>query len=204
MSKKLFSIFFALLLAASGTAFGQTTAFTFQGKLTDASLPANGPYDLVFKLFDSAEGGTQIGTDIIIEDQNVAAGLFTVSLDFGQAAFSIGDPRFVQVSVRQGASTGAFTELNPRQQITSAPYAVRSAESFFAESANIAITAENAAQLGGVSFSQYVLTTDPRMTNERQPAAGSTNYIQNSLTQTSANFNINGNGTVGGTLTALR
>ena len=194
MSKKLFSIFFALLLAASGTAFGQTTAFTFQGKLTDASLPANGPYDLVFKLFDSAEGGTQIGTDIVIEDQNVAAGLFTVSLDFGQSAFSIGDPRFVQVSVRQGASTGAFTDLTPRQQITSAPYSVKSRR---ADLAGYSEIAGDSAALGGVPPSQYVLTTDPRMTNERQPAAGSTNYIQNQNTspQASSNFSISGTGT---------
>ena len=34
-------------------AFAQNTAFTYQGKLTDGTGPANGQYDLQFKLVDS-------------------------------------------------------------------------------------------------------------------------------------------------------
>ncbi len=188
------TVILGVVLMGSSSIFGQTSAFTFQGKLTDGSLNANGPYDLTFRLFDSIEAGTQIGADIVIDDVNVSGGLFTVSLDFGQAAFSIGDPRFVQISIRQGAGTGAFTELTPRQQITSAPYAVKSAEAYFSETANLAIVSENSAQLGGISFSQYVLTNDPRMTDARPPTAGSENYIQNTTSQTNASFNINGSG----------
>ena len=39
-----------LLLWASAAAFAQSTAFTYQGKLADTGNPANGPYDLQFKL----------------------------------------------------------------------------------------------------------------------------------------------------------
>jgi hypothetical protein len=64
-----------------------------------------------------------------------------------------------------------------------------------------ATTATNALSLGGVAANQYVLTGDGRLSDERNPLPGSTNYIQNSETQQSAtNFNISGNGTAGGTL----
>ena len=49
----------ALLLAVSMNA--QTTQFTYQGKLSDASSPANGSYDFQFKLFDALSGGAQQG-----------------------------------------------------------------------------------------------------------------------------------------------
>jgi hypothetical protein len=72
---------------------------------------------------------------------------------------------------------------NPRQQIKSVPYAVRSA------------TSGNADQLGGVNSSQFVQTNDPRLTDARTPTAGSTFYIHNGTgTQAGANFDISGTG----------
>lgn len=63
-----------------------------------------------------------------------------------------------------------------------------------------ATTANNALNLGGVAANQYVVTTDPRMSDARLPTAGSANYIQNRATQQAAsNFNISGNGAIGGT-----
>jgi len=57
-------------------------------------------------------------------------------------------------------------------------------------------TASNALNLGGIAANQYVVTTDPRMTDARTPIAGSSNYIQNgTAAQTSSNFNISGTGT---------
>ncbi len=47
------------VLCLSAIAAAQTTAFTYQGKLSDAGSPANGQYQLQFKLYDA--GGTQIG-----------------------------------------------------------------------------------------------------------------------------------------------
>ena len=38
----------------------QTTSFTYQGRLTDAGNPANGNYDLQFKLFDTVTVGTGV------------------------------------------------------------------------------------------------------------------------------------------------
>ena len=80
---------FALAVAVSA----QTTTFTYQGKLTDASITANGPYDFTFKLYDAI--GTQVGSDVLVDDVNVAVGIFTVNLDFGAAAFTNGAARFI-------------------------------------------------------------------------------------------------------------
>src|SRR3989442_3664745 len=186
----------ALLLSlSSGRALAQTTAFTYQGRLTDGGTPANGNYDLQFTLWDSLSGGSQIGSTQALPAVQVSGGVFTVTLDFGANAFP-GANRFLEINARlSGAS--AFTLLSPRQQITSTPYAVRSGI------AAIADTATNATQLGGVGASQYVQTGDSRLTDSRAPTAGSSNYIQNSaIQQSSSNFNISGDGTSGGTLSS--
>lgn len=120
------SVLLTLCIVASfGIARAQTSEFTYQGKLTDANAAANGQYDFTFRLFDAASGGTQIGADAFFDNVPVTGGIFTVNLDFGVSAFSNGAARFLEISVRTGASTGAFTALAPRQQMTSAPFAIR-------------------------------------------------------------------------------
>ena len=97
------------------------TAFTYQGRLTDGGNPANGAYDLEFKLYNAAGGGTQVGSTVTLADVTVSDGLFTVSLDFG-AVFD-GTDLWLQIGVRPGDSGGTYTSLSPRQPLTAAPYA---------------------------------------------------------------------------------
>jgi hypothetical protein len=195
------SVAFLSVLLTTTTALGQSTGFTYQGRLTDGGTAANGNYDLQFALWDSATGGTQIGSTVTLSTVPVSNGVFTVSLDFGAAAFP-GASRFLEISARP-VSAGSFTLLSPRQQVTSTPYAIRSANASLADNATNATTATNATQLGGVAASQYVQTNDSRLSDARPPAAGSSSYIQNSTTQQAgANFNISGDGTSGGTLSA--
>lgn len=99
------------------------TMFTYQGRLTDGGAPANGFYDFEFRLYDALSGGAQVGNTLTPGDINVSNGLFTVSLDFGASAFT-GNPRYLNIGVRPGASTGAYTNLTPRQPISPAPYAL--------------------------------------------------------------------------------
>ncbi len=175
MRKQLEYIFtLALLFGAIfiTSANAQTTAFTYQGRLADGGVVANATYDMQFKLFDAAASGNQVGATLTNATVQVASGIFTVPLDFGAASFP-GADRFIEVSVRPAGSVTAYTTLTPRQKVTSTPYAVQALN---------AITATTATNL----------TT-----------AGSANFIQNTTTQQAAsNFNISGNGTVGGTLTA--
>jgi len=179
-----------LLLALSGgndTASAQSTAFAYQGKLTDAGNPANGNYDLQFTLWDALSGGTQQPPPApitVTRNVLVTSGAFTVQLDFGATAFP-GADRYLEISVRKNAGD-PFVTLSPRQAVTSTPYAIRTLNAATAD------TASSATQLGGVAADQYVRTDDPRLT----PGG---NYIQNTTTQQAgANFNISGNGFVGG------
>ena len=106
-------IAFVLLLAGVNLTSAQTTEFTYQGRLLDASTPANGTYDLEFKLYDVVIGGTAIGTQTRLAVP-VSGGIFTVQLDFGGSAAFPGADRFLEIEVRT-AGGGAFTTLSPRQ-----------------------------------------------------------------------------------------
>jgi hypothetical protein len=156
-----FSIGFLILFLGSSGGFlhAQTSAFNYQGRLTEGLGPANGDYDLEFRAFDAATGGNQVGTTRSAADIAVTNGIFSVSIDFGAAAFP-GADRWLEVRVRPGASTGPFTTLGPRQPIAGTPYAVRS------------INASNASQLGGVAADQYIQATDQRLVVELSTSSG--------------------------------
>lgn len=184
-------IILTLILSATAT-LAQTTSFTYQGRLTDGGSPANGNYDLQFSLFSTEAGGGQIGDTKTIPNVVIADGIFTVPLDFGVNAFA-GPPRYLAISTRLSGS-GVFNPMMPRQAITSTPYAIRSLNSATAD------LAADSQQLGGADANQYVKSNDPRLSDARVPATGSSNYIQNSGTAQAAQFNISGNGTVNGLL----
>jgi len=98
------------------------TAFTYQGRLVENATPATGSYDFELKLFNAPTGGAQMGSTLLRDDVAVADGLFTVSLDFGPAF--TGSARWLEIGVRPGAGTGAFTTLPARQELTPAPNAL--------------------------------------------------------------------------------
>ena len=97
------------------------TGFTYQGRLIDANVAADGEYDLQFGLYDSNSDGNQVGGDIEVNDVDVIDGYFTVELDFG-GVFD-GEARWLEIGVREGDSSGDFTLLSPRQELTATPYA---------------------------------------------------------------------------------
>jgi hypothetical protein len=144
----------ALLLVLT-SASAQTSQFTYQGRLTDGGTPANGSFDLQFRLFDALAGGNQVGAPVIRDDVPVNNGIFSVTLDFGANAFP-GANRFLEIAVRPGASTGTFTTLSPLQPITATPYALRSLNAVTAATAATAATADSlsAACNGCVSGAQ--------------------------------------------------
>lgn len=114
----------AMFAAAPARAQSVSGAFTYQGRLTDAGIAATGTYDFELKLFDAAAGGSQVGGTLDSADVAVANGLFTVALDFGASAFT-GNARWLEVSVRPGAGSGACTTLSGRQEVTPVPNALQ-------------------------------------------------------------------------------
>ena len=210
------------LFSFASAVSAQSTSFTYQGKLTDGGLPANGTYDITFKLYDSLAVGTQISSDLVKEDVSVSDGIFTVSLDFGSSPFTSNNGNYLDISVRPGASGGAFTQLAPRQPITSSPYAVQTIRATSADTA-----ANFTGSLGGDVIGGQTSTVVTRIQNRTLASTapsngqvltwnngvsqwepgnpvigpGSPSYIQNTTSpQAASNFNISGNGTAGGTL----
>lgn len=119
---KLYLAFLIVCLTACAVS-AQTTAFNYQGRLTDAGVPANGSYLLQFKLFDAAAGGIQIGATVSDVAVTATQGVFNSQLDFGATPFN-GADRFLEIAVKKNAGD-AYTVLSPRQQITSSPYSIR-------------------------------------------------------------------------------
>lgn len=162
----------------------QTTAFNYQGKLTDAGGTAKGNYQMQFKLFDALSGGAQISATITDVPVTANQGNFSVKLDFDANALS-GANRWLEIDVRRNSSE-SYTTLALREQIASSPYAVRALS---AQQADVALDSQ---KLSGTNASEYV--TNATLT---------TNFIRNQRTQqASSNFNISGNGTIGGSLNA--
>lgn len=112
----------ALALALTSPLEAQPGSFTYQGRLVDGGVAANGSYDFRFGLYSS--GGTQWSV-VTILGVPVTNGIFTVALDF--EPFFIGADRFLEVRVKPAGSADPYVTLSPRQPILSAPYAIRAA-----------------------------------------------------------------------------
>jgi len=115
----------AFLVVAPG-AQAQGTAFTYQGRLNHGGSPANGLYETSFALYDAVTNGNAVGVLVAVAPVPVSNGLFTVTLDFGSAAF-MGADRWLEIAVTVFGSDQPVTTLVPRQPMTPTPYALHAA-----------------------------------------------------------------------------
>ena len=131
-----------LLWCASAVVVAQSTAFTYQGRLTDGGTPATGSYSMKFSLYDTPDSGT--GVSIASNELSVTAnaGIFTTTLNFG-LFFPVGANYYLEIGVRPLDSGDPFTLLSPRQWVTSTPYAIRALDT---------------QSLAGLPASRYVVT----------------------------------------------
>ncbi len=159
------------------SARAQTTAFTYQGFLTDSGAPANGNYDLRLRVASDPLGNTYVSANIFVDDLSVANGLFTLTLDFGAGVFD-GGARWLEIGVRPNASSGPYTVLELLTAFTAAPYAIRAASataftgtiSDFQLSGNVALLSSNRTFSGTVTFSPssgspFLVGNSTRVTN---------------------------------------
>lgn len=167
-----------ILSLMTSAALAQTTAFNYQGKLTDNGTPQS-TYQVQFQLYDTLVGGNQIGATITNASVAVNQGVFSIQLDFGASVFT-GADRFLEIAVRRNAGEN-YTTLSPRQQIASSPYSIRTLSAVQAD------TALDSNKLGGLDASEYVTNS----------TVGSS-FIKNAATIQTGNFNISGNGFIGG------
>src|SRR5262249_229418 len=162
------ALFLILVASTITTSFAQGRTFTYQGKLTDNALAANGSYDFQFILLTGSPL-TQVGPPLFRPATTVINGIFTVQLNFSTCPgnpFLRGSEMGLEIGVK-GPVDRSYRILVPNQPITSSPYAIRS------EASSSSDLAADSQKLGGVVAAQYVLTGDPRMTDARNPLAGS-------------------------------
>ena len=128
------------ILLLSFAVFPQATAFSYQGRLTDMGSPVTGTRFFRFTLYD--ENGMAIPGAGVEQMLAVTNGVFDTSIDFGAGVFP-GANRSLEIAVKTNMGD-AYTVLNPRQTILSAPYSIKSK------------TADNSNQLGGTDAARFV------------------------------------------------
>ncbi|MGE3309434.1 MAG: Kelch repeat-containing protein [Limisphaerales bacterium] len=116
---------FVLALGSLATSRrASATPISYQGRLVDGGTLASGAYEITFRLFDDATAGSQIGASLVKDPVTVQNGLFTVELDFGDAAFP-GAARWLELAARPSGSANPAETLSPRHTIHAVPYAIR-------------------------------------------------------------------------------
>src|SRR5437016_1642623 len=83
----------------------QMTAFSYQGRMAENGVPANGLYDLGFTLYDSPRNGRIVAGPVISPTVPVSNGLFTVVIDFGATPFAAAN-RWLEIAARTNGGTG--------------------------------------------------------------------------------------------------
>ena len=126
------------------------TSFSYQGEMRYDNQPANGDYDFEFALFDVETGGIPLAIDVA-GDQPVNAGLFSTRIDYTEVPFAASQDYWLEVRVREGASTGGYQQLLPRQKVTPSPYAIN-ARGVQAAGVNNAALADGAVSGGKIAL----------------------------------------------------
>jgi hypothetical protein len=99
----------------------QNTAFTYQGVLNQDAAAANGSFDFTFTLYPTNTDGIAMAGPVTNAAIAVSNGLFTTTIDFGQAFNGSSDWLEIAVQTNGGDE---FITLAPRQLITAVPYAI--------------------------------------------------------------------------------
>lgn len=134
-----------LVSALNQLAFGQGTAFTYQGQLSSSGAPAEGVYDFRFRVAVDPFANNYLGSSFLTNGVPVTNGLFTTAMDFGPSIFA-GSNLWLEVAVRTNGG-GAYTTLAPLQPLTPTPYSI------FANTASNLTGTVSAAQLNGALLS---------------------------------------------------
>jgi hypothetical protein len=116
----------ALPLRAPAAAGTSTGTIAYQGRLADANgNPLTGTYNMIFRLYDAAGGGTPLWTEQWTGSNGVRVsdGLFNVMLGsltpIPQSVITGHDSLFLGITV------GTDDEMTPRVQLGSVPFAVQ-------------------------------------------------------------------------------
>ena len=98
----------------------------YQGQLLLNGIPvtSQSPWGVIFSIWDSAVGGTQIGPTMQTA-VDIVSGLFSAKIPVTTDILVGGQQRWLEVEIYQpGQSPGSVPPLTPRAQLVSMPYAL--------------------------------------------------------------------------------
>ncbi|HLM60797.1 MAG TPA: sialidase family protein [Pyrinomonadaceae bacterium] len=194
------SLLSLIFFACFASARAQTNVFTYQGRLADAQQGANGNYLMEFRLFAAATGGMPVDvlTDVPVTISN---NVFTVQLNFSAANAFDGSNRFLEIAVKRTANE-TYTTLTPRQPVTSAPYATRSASANAADNlsgscvecvTDAKIASINGAKISGaVANATNAVNAANAANAQNLGGAAASEYLQKSGGAISGNLSVGG------------
>jgi hypothetical protein len=152
------SVFVCLMFLVCGIAAATPGEINFQGKLTDGTAAvADGVYRIEFILYDDAESGNQLWSEI--QDVLVENGIYSVQLGSNTPLnISIFDPDnvFLETRICPPAATNTcdineMETLSPRLPLTATAF------SFKAEEAMVSVDSDN---LDGYDSSDFILKNE--------------------------------------------
>ena len=114
-------LWLVLSLASLSLSAQTPTTFTYQGRLYDGAVPADGNYVLRITPFGLATGGLPLAPAVDTPPLSVVEGIFSTTLDFGAGVFA-GAPVWLEIEVQ--APESGFELLAPRQPVNPTPYAI--------------------------------------------------------------------------------
>lgn len=171
-NKIIFLTLLMVLLSTQIMAAPVGSQFSYQGQLQFDDVPVTGTYDFKVELWNQASGGSFFGSALEIEDVDVAAGIFTMELDFTDVPFT-GDDWFLKIQVREGLSVGSYTALFPKQRINATPYAI--------QADYLAANGASNGQVLKFNGSNWVAGTDDNDTSPWQSVNGGTRFIDGNV-----------------------
>jgi hypothetical protein len=139
---------FAAVFAVSFMAYGQLGGpdgiqIPYQGRLENGGVPANGPHDFRFSIYNDAVGGTSCDTFEVAT--LVSAGAFAVNIGPVDEGCVRGRDVYLEIEVSADAAAG-YSALDGRQRIYAATAASTSGTGDFAVEGDLAV--EGAATVG--------------------------------------------------------
>ena len=100
-----------------GISYSQPTTMTYQGRLLLSGMPTTGSYTFVVTIYDAITGGNILLGPQTYANTSVQNGIYTITLSGLSSSVLAGNSAYIDVSVNG-------TNLSPRVQLHSAPYAI--------------------------------------------------------------------------------
>ena len=223
LSTLLGSLFFTTNNPATATAATNST-INFQARLMGASgaIVADGYYNVQFKLYDAASGGTNLWTESYTSTSGPGSSDVRIRVANGYLSTALGSitgfsgtidwsqDLYLTMNIG-GTGTGSFPgigdgEMSPRIHLTAVPYAFRAGQATQMASGNSTLSFTNPSNSNAITLPDAggVVCLQSSSSCNFAAASGSSSYIQNGTSLQNANFALANNGATTATTALIR